>query len=230
LFDRAVRALVRWERTEDKKARVALADEAQLLLEEVLVADPESSRAHCNLGIILEVERRDYSAAASSYRAAIEFEPQNPCFHFNLGHILHVHMGAYNSAATEYRTCIEIDPVSQSEAHNHLGLILDQHVHDYDGAEEQYRAGESCRISKPVPCLTSVSLLPPRVSLGCYLQAIAIDYLDADAHYNLGTLLQCAREDYSGAEAELRKAIGHRPHHSAAHFTLAAVLGWKLVS
>ena len=56
------------------------------------------------------------------------------------------------------RRAIAIDP-EEGDAHYNLGVLLENHKEDYDGAEQHYR------------------------------RAIAIDPEDGHAHYNLGVLL-----------------------------------------
>ena len=76
---------------------------------------------------------------------------------------------------------------------NAPGVLLENHKADYGSAEQHYR------------------------------RAIAIDPEYADAHYNLGVLLD-HKEDYDGAEQHYRRAIAIDPEYADAHCNLDILL------
>ena len=57
-----------------------------------------------------------------------------------------------------------------------------------------------------------------------YRRAIAIDPEHADAHCNLGDLLENHKEDYGSAEQHYRRAIAIDPEHADAHCNLGDLL------
>ena len=78
-------------------------------------------------------------------------------------------------------------------AHNNLGNLLKDVKKDYAGAEQEYRT------------------------------AVLLDRELADAHYNLGRLLQNVK-DYDGAEQAYRMAIRLDPEDKMAHNNLGTLL------
>jgi len=78
-------------------------------------------------------------------------------------------------------------------------------------ADEWYDLG--CELEEP----------DPRRALGAYRQALALDERHADAHVNLGRLLQ-ERGDPSGAERHYRAALQVRPQDATAAYNLGTAL------
>ena len=62
-----------------------------------------------------------------------------------------------------------------------------------------------------------------------YRAAITADPRDANAHYNLGLLLENERKDFDGAEAAYRAAIAADPGHAHAHINLGLLLRTRAV-
>ena len=61
-------------------------------------------------------------------------------------------------------------------------------------------------------------------AVAAYRAAIAADPGYADAHNNLGHLLQLERKDFDGSEAAYRAAIAADPGHALAHINLGTLL------
>lgn len=81
-------------------------DEAAALYRRILERDPAQSRAHNNLGTVLEAQGRP-EEAMESYRRALELSPGNAATHYNVGHLYQM-FGQPEGAAQAYRFAIAL--------------------------------------------------------------------------------------------------------------------------
>ncbi len=84
----------------------------------LLVANPNSGRAHNGLGMA-HLRRGEYRAAEASFRVAAELTPQVTLVHFNLGRTLEA-LDREDEALAAYRRVLELHPHS-ARAHAAIG-------------------------------------------------------------------------------------------------------------
>jgi len=84
-------------------------------------ADPDSARAHVNLGTALGVTG-DISAAMEQYRVALRLDPQNSTAHFNLGTLM-ARSGDYAGAVEHYQS-VERSAADDLEATRQIARLL----------------------------------------------------------------------------------------------------------
>lgn len=113
-------------------------DEAESHYRKAIELDPTHSSANYNLGLLLEVVKRDYTGAEACYRKTISLDPTNANALSNLGILLKDIRRDYDSAEKCYRQAIEVDP-QHSAACNNLGTLLETVRGDLEGAEVMYR-------------------------------------------------------------------------------------------
>ena len=96
-------------------------DSAIVYYEEALAADSMYTKAHVNMGIVLEqVHRMD--DAKRHYERAIEIDSTDVLARCHLGHYYHV-QGNLDEAVKRYTRALEFDPGS-AQAHYNLGLAF----------------------------------------------------------------------------------------------------------
>ncbi len=98
-------------------------DEAVASYRQALALQPDFAEAHCNLGVVLENQRK-FAEAACCYRSATALRPELAQPWFNLGHVLQ-EQGQWAEAASCYREVLRREP-SYVTAHNNLGVVLYQ--------------------------------------------------------------------------------------------------------
>jgi Flp pilus assembly protein TadD len=162
-------------------------------------------------------------------REAIRLGPDHARPHVNLGRALH-ERGRYDEAIAAYREGIRLDPET-AEGHQGLGAILSDQKRDYDGAIAEFRRVIALRpdIAHPHFCLglTHQRKGEPDAAIAEYQEAIRLDPVDAQARFNLGDLLENAKDDHDAAIAALREAVRLRPDMPRAHYTLGQALARK---
>jgi tetratricopeptide (TPR) repeat protein len=107
----------------------------------------------------------------------------------------------------------ELEPAAESEV-THLSPVVEEDAEDETGglsADEWYELG--CELEEA----------EPQRALGAYRRALAVDGGHADAHVNLGRLLQ-VRGDPKGAESHYRAALRMRPGDATAAYNLGTAL------
>jgi predicted O-linked N-acetylglucosamine transferase (SPINDLY family) len=96
-------------------------DDAAMIYERILAADPAHADAAHLLGLV-RFRHGNFDAAIRLIRGAIERHPDNPIYHGNLGNVLK-DGGQPADAVTAYRRALELDP-GFAEIHNNLGYLL----------------------------------------------------------------------------------------------------------
>jgi serine/threonine-protein kinase len=201
-------------------------DEALAESRTAIKLDPDDPQGHDVLGDILREQVHDYPAAEAAFRQAIRLKPDNPRRHLWLGHSLKA-QGKHDEAIAEYRTAIQLKP-DFAVAHNNLGAILCDQVHDYPAAEAAFRQairfdpdddsahrnlGHALRHQGKV-----------EEAIAEYRTAIKLKPDYAETHVTLGALLCDRVNDYPAAEAAFRRAIRLKPDHAIAHMNLGNAL------
>ena len=153
----------------------------------------------------------------------IKFEDAENLFY--LGNAFYKDKNCEN-AEKSYKECSRINPDYAEEAHNNLGILLDD-LQRYEEAEKEYR--EAIRIN-PDGAETHYNLGILLKNLKRYeeaekeyREAIRIKPDDAEAHNNLGILLGDL-ERHEEAEKEYREAIRIKPDYAEAHNNLGISL------
>lgn len=142
-----------------------------------------------------ENEQR-WSEAFSMYSEILKFEPHNALAHYRLGAVSEK-LGAIDNAVRSYQEALRLNP-GQSEARQALeGYYVNQGV--------MFRRNNQLE-----------------ESVGMFQQAISLNPSSANAHFELGQVLE-QRGQANEAMAEYQEAIKVDPDKSAAHTRLAAL-------
>jgi Flp pilus assembly protein TadD len=156
---------------------------------DVLAQQPQSARAHTNLGHALFLEG-NMNAAMEHFRLAIRERPQFVAAHYNLANLLS-ERGQRDEAIFYYREARKWAPHEILSAIMLANVLTDQQK--YEDAATELTAG----IAKADPNTAAEDL--------------------ARAHFNLGnTLGRLGRLD--AAEGEYRRCLEIAPYHAKAHY------------
>ncbi len=112
-------------------------DEAITAYHEVIRLGPDSVEAHVNLGAILCDVKHDYAGAEAEFRAAIRLRPDDAQPRMCLGNALRGQR-KWSEAIPAYREAVRLQP-GFVDARLGLGATLCDAVHDYPGAEAEFR-------------------------------------------------------------------------------------------
>ena len=169
-------------------------EEVQDLYNQVLEIDPNYSKAHNNLGVLLQ-NTSEYQKAKNCYEKAIEINPDYVRAHDNLGGVLQI-LGQDLKAKECFKKAIAIDP-NYSIGHNNLGAIFlkleepEQAINCYEKAieinpnyvEAHNNLGGALQTLKEY-----------QKAKECYEKAIEIDPNYLDAHNDLGQIFYKLKE------------------------------------
>jgi len=159
------------------------------LWSDVLSKNPQSARAHLNLGAAL-VTLGKLDDAIAHYREALRIKPYYVRVHNNLGIALR-DQGKLDEAITHYYTALKINP-TYADAHNNLALAL-KDKGNLDEAISQYRKALQRNPSSAEVHNNLGIALRQRGDLDeaitHYEKALRLDPLLSDAHYNLAIAL-----------------------------------------
>ena len=104
------------------------------LYKEILVADPNNSTIHYNLGLAYN-EKQHLNEAISCYKKVIKIDPNYLSAHFNLG-LIYKDLGDLEKEISCYEKTISINP-NHSKAKNNLGLAFKK-LGEYSKAKSFY--------------------------------------------------------------------------------------------
>jgi tetratricopeptide (TPR) repeat protein len=203
-------------------------DEAIAEYQKALEIDPGFTYAHCNLGTLLCLEKRDYDGAIACYKKAIARDPKFAHAHAGLGVALQ-EKGQVDAAIACLREAIALDP-KDAKAHTNLGNVLkdkgqvDEAIacHKKAIALDWKFAGAHNNLGIALKHKGQVD-----EAIACYKKAIALDPNFADAQVSLGAVLCDVKRDYDGAIACFQRAIKLKPKDAKAHGNLGAALVGK---
>jgi tetratricopeptide (TPR) repeat protein len=193
------------------------------LWRDVLSKNPESARAHLNLGsALMPLGRLD--EAIFHYREALRTEPYYIRAHNNIALALK-EKGNLDEAIEHYRTALKIKP-KYVDAHNNLALALREQGH-LDEAIAHYR--KALRINPHAAEVHNNLGMALRErgeldeAIKHYKEAVRLDPLLSDAHVNLAVVLaDKGRPD--GAVSHFKESLRLRPDDWQAHAGLGNTL------
>jgi tetratricopeptide (TPR) repeat protein len=184
-------------------------DEAIREYRAAIALDPKYAKSHYSLGNALK-EKKHLDEAIRAYRTAIELDPKYVAAHNNLGNALKA-KGQLDEAIREYRAAIALDP-KYVRALDNLGNALRDKGQLEEAIQEYRKASKldpkSAEFARDHNNLGNALKAKGRLgeAIGEYRAAIALDPKHAEAHCNLGLLLQ-TKGQYVEALALLRR--GH---------------------
>jgi tetratricopeptide (TPR) repeat protein len=168
---------------------------------------------------------RDYDAAISDYRRAIDMQKDFPSAHNRLGRAL-MAKGQLSAAAEEFRSAIEQRGGNYPAAQYNLGFALQQQG-DFNNALTAYNAAINQRGGTYPDAFYQIGIIlinmqRNREAEDALRKAIGQNGgRDPEAHLALGAVL-ASEKDYQNAETEFRTAIEQRNgKFPDAHFSLA---------
>ncbi|MFK5914067.1 MAG: tetratricopeptide repeat protein [Woeseiaceae bacterium] len=114
-----------------KKYKKALA-----LFRDVIHAQPNSSNAHTNMGIIFTAQK-SLNEAENAFNHALRIKPNNVYALNQLG-ILYRQLGQFAKAKESYLKAISVDS-SYAKAHLNLGILYDLYLYDLPKAANEFK-------------------------------------------------------------------------------------------
>jgi tetratricopeptide (TPR) repeat protein len=188
---------------------------------------PANSRAHNNLGFVLDAGGRTREAIAH-YEESLRLNPSFAEAHYNLGNAWLKDPGRLNDAIAQFREALRLEP-GLAEAHNSLGNVL---VGLPDGLGEAVAEYEAAIRLKPGYAEAhnnlGMALAKTPGGMGRAMQefetALRLKPEFADAHVNLGNALSDIPGRLPEAIAEFESAIRSNPDSVEAHFNLGNAL------
>jgi tetratricopeptide (TPR) repeat protein len=197
--------------------------EAMAHYKQTLDMEPDTARAHINLGNTLRAGGK-LDEAVTHYLKALDIEPRNAGAHINLGNILRVG-GRFDEAEAHYLKALEIEP-DNAGTHINLGGILcvrgrlDEATAHFMRALaiEPQNAGAHLNVGNVFQAQGKLA-----EATAHYEAALGIKPGNAGAHFNLGNLLQ-AQGKLDDSMTHYRKALNIEPDHAAAHINLGNLL------
>ena len=161
---------------------------AQEKLESFLQKNPKHAAALHQLGLVHAVQR-DFKAAESAVRAAVELQPGEATFHSNYGNILQ-YLNRPAEAMAQYDQAIALEP-SFSQAHFNRGLAL-QKLGQHESALVSFTKAMELSPRWDDPVLNRgnsfLFLLRYEEAIADYDRAIALNPSAALAYINRGAL------------------------------------------
>ncbi|MDY6986973.1 MAG: tetratricopeptide repeat protein [Thermodesulfobacteriota bacterium] len=193
------------------------------LWSDVLSKNPQSARAHLNLGAIL-VTQGKVDDAIAHYREALKIKPYYVRTHNNLGIALR-QKGDLDEAISHYRTALRIRP-EYVDAHNNLALVLKDQGNLDEAISHYRRALQIEPYSAEVHNNLGIALRQKGnldEAISHYRKALGLDPDLTDAHHNLAVALTCQGRQEE-AVAHFSRALSMRPDDWEAHNMLGNTL------
>lgn len=199
------------------KKDVAVAIE---LYDQILLAQDNSPKLWCERGVALH-QQGEHSAAAASYRRALELDPAYAIAHNNLG-VAQYHAGETEAAVDSFRAALSSQPAFV-KAWLNLALLLFRGKRQ-QLALESYRQVLTVEAEQPVAWngvgLVLAELKKFEDARNAFGRAIHARPNFAEAHYNLGFTLSNLG-DFEGALRATKRALELDPYYTPQKFELA---------
>jgi predicted O-linked N-acetylglucosamine transferase (SPINDLY family) len=218
-IDAAERLIAEGNRAEDAgKLREACA-----LYGEAVRLEPQSAKAHLNLGIARQA-LGDHAGAGASYQKALELDPASPYASYNFGRLRH-ERGAHGEAERLLRQALRVRP-DFPEARVVLACALEAQGNLQAAATEldaalRYKPDDFGALFIYARILRGLGRADDAAS--ALRRALAIDPQNLEARATLFHVLQ-AKGDPAGAALELEAVLRQRPDWAEALFNYGCVL------
>ena len=187
-------------------------------------AEPKFADAHYNLGNAYRKADK-LNQAIESYTTSLEINPDDIEVQINLGEILWEY-GAFDEAVDCYSKLLEISPKKTGIQEKITGILdqkneVDRIINDYQiNTDQDPKTAETLifkgGIYEGIGCF--------ELALKIYKQALKINPENAQAHYNIGKILNF-RDDLAPAIKHLEQAIRIDPERADIHYLLSDT--WK---
>ena len=188
---------------------------------------PDNSRAHYNLGVVLD-RSHEPTAAMALYEEALRLEPGYAEAHNNLAVLLAGIPGRIPEALAHYEEALRLKP-DYAETHNNLANALAEIPGRMPEAIAQYE--EALRLMPDYAeahynLANALAGIPGRVSeaIAHYEAALRLEPDYADAHNNLANALAGVPGRVPEAIAHYEAALRLEPDLANVHYNLANVL------
>jgi tetratricopeptide (TPR) repeat protein len=159
------------------------------------------------------------------YERLVAERPDNPWLHFQHGHAL-FDQRRYREAEAAYRDALRLQP-GDPEAHNNLGVVLCDGLHEYEEAETAFRDALRLRPDYPMAHTNLGVALGNqgryREAEAAYREALRLQPDLPLAHSDLGKALS-DQSRYKEAVVACREALRLQPDLPEAHNNLGAAL------
>jgi tetratricopeptide (TPR) repeat protein/2-polyprenyl-3-methyl-5-hydroxy-6-metoxy-1,4-benzoquinol methylase len=199
-----------WLRTAVDSHQAGAFEQAQLLYEQILAAEPEHADALQYFGILCQ-QKGDAERAEQLIRRAIALRPDVAPYHDNLGTVLE-HTGRFEAALSAYLEAERLEPGVVERACN-VGLVLER-LGRYSQAEQHYRAAIE-RFPQDIDCRFALANLLRKqdklhAAIQGYRNILDVDDGDVAVRINLGNTLQDDGQ-FDAALDEYRAVIARHP-------------------
>jgi protein O-mannosyl-transferase len=196
--------------------------EAVAQYQQALKLNPDSSVAHHNLGLVLQVQGRAQEAAAE-FRAALQLQPDYENAEHQLANNL-ADAGQLDEAMTHYQAALRLDP-KHAESYNGLGICLamqgkmaeaERHFREGIRLKPEFEGAQS-NLANALGAQDKLAEAVPH-----YEKALRIAPNDFQTHYNFGlTLVRMGRR--AEAKAQFTEALRLHPEYPEARDALAGI-------
>ncbi|MFC2048833.1 tetratricopeptide repeat protein [Elusimicrobiota bacterium] len=199
--------------------RSSLYNNRALLWKDVIIQYPDNFRAHNNLGVLYEAQKK-YDKAFQEYQKALEIYPDYAKGHNNLG-VLYEAQKKYDKAFQEHQKALEIYP-DYAKAYNNIGLIY-HHKKEYGKAFQKYQKAIKLDPNFAAAHFNLAVLYKTQKkydeALQEYQKALKFDPYYTEAYSSLGVLYMIQKE-YDKALQAYRKALEINPDFAEAYSNL----------
>lgn len=158
--------------------------------------DPTHANNHCNYGLFLSEEKKQYRQAEEMYRHALKIAPKHSNSLYNYAVMLDTHCGRKPEAESLYRGALAVDPRHSYALYN-LAVLLEEIAFDRDGENSKQEIAQ------------------------LYKAATDIDPRDPASAADYGRYILVRFDDYEHAEPYLVKALGLDDENEVALYNLA---------
>lgn len=192
-------------------------EQAQLLYENVLRADPGSADAWHLSGLIF-LQRQEFESSASRIGEAIKLNPSNPTYYVNHGIALKGN-GRLDAALLSYDQAIALEP-KFAAAHYSRGNVLNE-LKEFEAAVASFDQAIALQPGEPLAHMNRGSALRSlkqyASAIDSFDRVIAIQPHNADAYVSRGIAMYEAERLREAIES-YDHAIALNPHHAQAYF------------
>jgi len=158
--------------------------------------DPTHANNHCNFGLFLSEEKKQYKQAEEMYRHALKITPKHSNSLYNYAVMLDTHCSRKPEAESLYRGALAVDPRHSYALYN-LAVLLEEIALDRDGEASKQEIAK------------------------LYKAATEIDPRDPASAADYGRFILVRFDDFEHAEPYLIKALGLDDENEVALYNMA---------